>query len=153
MSKKLCVAIFIAILGTFIFFMKIYNSETPQVHQPVISRTTIIDDTYNIKAYSNNSYEFTVAATSTKTNIKVEVLHGNKLNFFIIDDESEFRHYRKDEPFECVSGSASKGMFEYFFERHLEPGKYYLCIQDNSLGILSNQTSNIKVTVIDEIER
>lgn len=114
------------------------------------SLKTLIDETYNIEAFSNNSYSFSLNSNSKKVNISIEVLNGNRLNFYLINNESEFRHYQKAEPFECISGTKSLNMFEYSWSGSLNAGKYYICIQDPTLGIFSSSTSNIKINVTAE---
>lgn len=114
------------------------------------SSKTLIDETYNIEAFSNNSYCFSINSDSKKVDINIEVLHGNRLNFYLINDESEFRHYQKGESFECVSGTKSLNMLEYSWSGPLTAGKYYICIQDPTLGFFSSSTSNIKINTSAE---
>ena len=48
------------------------------------SPKTLIDETYNIEAFSNNSYSFSLNSNSKKVNISIEVLNGNRLNFYLM---------------------------------------------------------------------
>jgi hypothetical protein len=77
-------------------------------------------------------------------NLSVDVVRGNPVDIFLID-QSEFENYQNHKQFNHYTNFTADKTKVYKRSARLAEGTYYLVLRDNTLGILSASSSDVKV--------
>jgi len=110
------------------------------VHTPI----TLIDEIENINASSWKAIPLNLTYSGS-LNLSVEVIRGNPVDIVVIHS-SEIENYKAGNQFRHFSSFEASKTKSYKRSGGLNEGIYYLVIRDNTLGILSSATSDIKIT-------
>ena len=109
-------------------------------HTPI----TLKDDVENISASSWKGLPLTLTYTGT-LNLTVDVVRGNPMDIFLIN-QSELENFQKHNKFSHFTNFMADKTKVYKRSARLAEGTYYLVLRDNTLGILSASSSDVKVT-------
>lgn len=97
----------------------------------------------NLKASSIAGLPITLPYDGTLS-IEVNVVNGNKIDVYLIPT-TEYEHIRKNESFSYIRPFEATKTKAFKQEQRLNSGTYYIVLRDQTLGILSASTSDIKV--------
>lgn len=103
---------------------------------------TLHDGIENIQASSWKGIPINLPYSGTLS-VSVEVTSGNKIDVFLTDG-SNFEKFKKDDKQFRVFMQAAKTQ-NFKQSARIAAGLYYLVLRDTTLGVLSSQTSDIKV--------
>lgn len=124
-------------------------SRAPQLSKPV----ALIDEVVNLNAHSAKKMPFNLAKPSSLTFL-IDVTRGNPVYIDVIPAE-ELENYKKS-----LSDIAAPASFRHFPElqamkvKHykrtvsLPTGSFFLIVRDNTMGILSLPSSDVKVSAV-----
>ncbi|MBI5098141.1 MAG: SHOCT domain-containing protein [Nitrospirae bacterium] len=109
------------------------------VHTPI----TLVDEIENISASSWKAMPLNLSYSGT-LNLTVEVVRGNPVDIVVIHS-TELENYKNSNQFQHFPDFEASKTTSYKRSARLNEGIYYLIIRDNTLGILSTSSSDIKV--------
>ena len=109
------------------------------VHAPV----TLRDSVENVQASSWQGVPLNLPYSGTLT-LSVEVQRGNKIDVCVVDEANMEKVKNGDKKFKVFVQAAQTQNVKQSVR--LRAGSYYLVLRDTSMGVLSSQTSDIKVS-------
>jgi hypothetical protein len=108
-------------------------------HTPI----TLKDEVENINATSWKALPLGLTYTGT-LNLSVDVVRGNPIDIYVISSD-DLEKIKNNQQFNHFTNFMATKTKVYKRSARLEKGNYYLVLRDDTLGILSASSSDVKV--------
>jgi len=101
------------------------------------------DEVQSLPASSWKALPLTLPYTG-ELSVNVQVVRGNPVEVFVVDDQN-LKVLQAKGTYKHFAAFAANESRAYQRSAHLNQGTYFLVLRDNTLGLLSSSTSDVKV--------